>query len=98
MQLRKLLQLFEIYRPDIGYVQGMSYIAWMFVIRMDPLNSFICFTNMILTDPFLSSLYTFKQVNIRRTVSFFEECLNEKRPKLFKHMKNLSVDSELFII
>ena len=59
MELKKLLELFEIYRPDIGYVQGMSYFGWMFLIKMNPVNSFIAFSNVILTDPFVSSLYSF---------------------------------------
>jgi hypothetical protein len=56
-----MLELFEIYRPDIGYIQGMSYFAWMFLIRMNPINSFIAFSNIILTDPFVSNLYTFQE-------------------------------------
>ena len=59
-ELKKLLSLFEIYRPDIGYIQGMSYFGWMFLIRMNPINSFIAFSNVMLTDPFVSALYSFQ--------------------------------------
>lgn len=33
-EVKKCLEIFKIYRPDIGYVQGMSYLAWMFLIRL----------------------------------------------------------------
>ena len=59
-ELKKLLSLFEIYRSDIGYIQGMSYFGWMFLIRMNPINSFIAFSNVMLTDPFVSALYSFQ--------------------------------------
>lgn len=93
-----MLQLFEIYRPDIGYVQGMSYFAWMFLIRMNPINSFIAFSNVILTDPFVSNLYTFQEDKLKKIVSFFLQCLEDKKPKLFKYTKQLGVDPDLFII
>jgi len=66
--LKKLLSLFEVYRPDIGYVQGMSYFGWMFLIRMNPINSFISFSNVILTDPFASALYSFQEPKIKKIV------------------------------
>ena len=35
VEITKCLELFKLYRTDIGYVQGMSYLAWMFLIRME---------------------------------------------------------------
>ena len=34
--LRTVLGAFVIHRPDVGYVQGMSYLAGMFLLYMDP--------------------------------------------------------------
>lgn len=70
----------------------------MFLIRMNPVNSFIAFSNVILTDPFVSALYTFEEDKIKKIVSFFEECMNDKKPKLYKYTQQLGVESELFII
>jgi hypothetical protein len=97
-EIKKLLELFELHRPDIKYVQGMSYLAWIFLIRMNPYNAFACFCNLILSDTFVFSLYTFEELKIKKIVSYFGECLNDKRPKLYKHMMDLAVDSELFLI
>lgn len=98
VEITKCLELFKLYRPDIAYVQGMSYLAWMFLIRMEGYQAFSSFSNMILCDPFVHSLYTFKGGNIKKVIAFFEECLSDKKTKLFKHMKNMQVESELFII
>lgn len=76
----------------------MSYLAWIFLIRMNSFNSFSCFCNLILTDPFVYSLYLFNSTNLKRIVSYFEECLLDKRPKLYKHLCAAGVDFELFLI
>lgn len=76
----------------------MSYLAWMLLIRLEGYEAFVCFANMILCDPFIHSLYLFNGDNIRKIMAFYEECLQDKRPKLAKHMKNLMVEPELFII
>ena len=70
-EIKRLLQLFELYRPDIRYVQGMSYLAWIFLIRMSPYQAFTCFCNLILSDTFVYSLYTFNEQNIKKIVAFF---------------------------
>lgn len=36
--LRHILTAFVLYRPDIGYVQGMSYIGAMILLNMDTLE------------------------------------------------------------
>ncbi len=92
-EIKKLLQLFWLYRKDIGYVQGMSYLAWMLLIRMEPFEAFCSFANIMIMDPFIQSLYFFNGVKIREVVQFAEECLRDKKPKLYKHMKNLQVES-----
>lgn len=97
-EIRRLLHIFEVYRPDISYVQGMSYLAWIFLIRMDIYTAFRCFCNVMMGDSFINGLYSFDEVKIRTIIAFFEECLQDKKPKLFKHMQQLGVESELFCI
>lgn len=92
VEIKKLLELFEIYRPDIKYIQGMSYLAWIFLIRMNPYRSFSCFCNLVLSDPFVHALYMFEEQKIKRIVSYFEECLEDKKPKLHRHMKDLGAN------
>ena len=98
VEIRQLLELFEFYRPDIRYVQGMSYLAWILLIRMNPYHAFASFCNLILSDPFMHSFYTFQEQKIKQVMIFFGEVLRDKKPKLFKHMSDLGVDSELFLI
>jgi hypothetical protein len=40
----------------------------------------------------VSSLYFFKEARIKKIKDFYEKCMEDKRPKLLKHMKNLEVE------
>lgn len=65
----------------------MTYFAWMFVIRMDPCLAFSCFANVMITDPFMKALYMFDEPKIKQIVLFFSEVLNDKKPRLSKHIE-----------
>ncbi|KRX00448.1 Regulator of chromosome condensation 1/beta-lactamase-inhibitor protein II [Pseudocohnilembus persalinus] len=54
--LREVLMAFVMARPDIGYLQGMSYICAILVLYMDKFRAFVIFTNMI-TAPSLMPFY-----------------------------------------
>lgn len=51
--LQRMLEAFTMYRPDIGYVQGMSYVAATLLLYMDEQSAFITFCNMITKYPIM---------------------------------------------
>ena len=46
-KLHSVLGAYACYRPDVGYVQGMSFIAALFLLYLDPADAFICFANLL---------------------------------------------------
>ena len=76
------MEIFRIYRPDIGYVQGMSYIAWMILIRVDNYHGFKCFANIMLSDTFIHSLYLFNEKNIKKIIT--SQNRNKKKKAFLK--------------
>lgn len=42
-----MLEGFAVYRPDIGYVQGMAYIALTLLLNMDEFSAFVSFSNLL---------------------------------------------------
>lgn len=42
-----LLAAYVYYRPDVGYVQGMSFIAAVLILNMEPADAFVCFANLL---------------------------------------------------
>jgi hypothetical protein len=56
-RLQHVLEAYTCYRPDIGYVQGMSYLAAMFLLNVThDHDAFVCFANL-LHRPILLAFY-----------------------------------------
>ena len=45
--LQDVLEAYVCYRPDVGYVQGMSYLAAILLLYMDDFTAFQCFANLL---------------------------------------------------
>ena len=45
--LQTLLEVFVMLRPDLGYVQGMAFIAATLLLYMDEYSAFVCFANLM---------------------------------------------------
>lgn len=57
--LRSILEAYCLYRPDIGYVQGMACLAANFLMVMDEYSSFVCFSNLVVRSQLnTSSIHT----------------------------------------
>jgi len=65
----KILQLWEMYRPDIGFIQGMSYIAVLLRLNMSTYHAFKCFCNLVYTSDILFSNYCFDTKRVALTYS-----------------------------
>uniref|UniRef100_H3DRG6 TBC1 domain family member 14 n=1 Tax=Tetraodon nigroviridis TaxID=99883 RepID=H3DRG6_TETNG len=45
--LHSVLGAYTCYRPDVGYVQGMSFIAAVLILNLDTADAFIAFSNLL---------------------------------------------------
>lgn len=45
--LHNILGAYACYRPDVGYVQGMSFLAATLLLNMDETDAFIAFSNLL---------------------------------------------------
>lgn len=57
--LTALLKIFHIYRPDIGYTQGMAYHVSMLYTYFSEYETFKYFCNLLYTKEFIFNLYAF---------------------------------------
>eukprot|EP01103_Thecamoeba_quadrilineata_P001242 TRINITY_DN11097_c0_g1_i1.p1 TRINITY_DN11097_c0_g1~~TRINITY_DN11097_c0_g1_i1.p1 ORF type:complete len:442 (+),score=61.20 TRINITY_DN11097_c0_g1_i1:50-1375(+) len=96
-QLKEILEAFVSYRPDVGYVQGMSYIAAVLLLYMEPFTAFCCLANL-LNKPLLISFYRMDISAIKRHVDMLELLLSEYLPKLAEHFRQLSISLNYFIM
>ncbi|XP_072754056.1 TBC1 domain family member 14 isoform X2 [Anoplolepis gracilipes] len=45
--LQGILAAYAVYRPDVGYVQGMSFVGAVLSLNMEPSDAFACFANLL---------------------------------------------------
>ena len=94
--LVEVLQSYVAYRPDIGYVQGMSYLASMFLLNMDAPASFAGLANLLHQDIY----YSFFRMEIK-SMSYhllaFQALFSEQLPALYKRFKQLDISPDMYM-
>eukprot|EP01134_Creolimax_fragrantissima_P007553 CFRG7553T1 len=95
--LRTILETYVSYRPDIGYVQGMSFIASVLLLYMSELEAFTCFAN-ILNRPILMTFFRMDLAGIEPCIRTFNNLLQEHVPSVFVHLSTLGLHCDMFLI
>ena len=52
------MELLQLFRPDVGYVQGMTYPAMILIPVVGKVTAFTLFSNLVLGNPFFRQLMT----------------------------------------
>jgi len=80
--LKNILAAFSVFRPDMGYVQGMSYIAGSLLMHTgDEFAGFQCFANMMNLH-LMHSFYSFDMNKVNVFFHCFMRLLKERLPRL----------------
>ncbi|KAI3658945.1 hypothetical protein MP638_006321 [Amoeboaphelidium occidentale] len=95
--LMQVLQAFVVYRPDLGYVQGMSFVAAMFLLNLDLFDSFKALANLI-QRPFFTAFYLLREQDINRYFKVFSMLFAEYLPDLYLCFVKHSIEPQLFLI
>jgi hypothetical protein len=96
-QLASVLEAYVCYRPDVGYVQGMSYIAAVLLLNMDEYHAFTCFANL-LNNPCYMSFYSMNMDELRKYMDALEHGMSIFIPKVYKHLKELGINPEIYLV
>eukprot|EP00300_Choanocystis_sp_HF-7_P015452 c19062_g1_i3.p1 GENE.c19062_g1_i3~~c19062_g1_i3.p1 ORF type:complete len:784 (+),score=174.73 c19062_g1_i3:868-3219(+) len=98
-ELRTLLQVWVFYRPDVGYTQGMSYVAAMALLHMkDAPQAFQLFAN-VLCRLHLLTLYRVDLVDFRGHVfDVFNEACAVVLPSIHNRLKHFGVLPDQYLI
>lgn len=95
--LREILRAFVVSRPDIGYVQGLSYVAGSLLLQMDKFQSFVCLMNITL-NPNILPFYRLEEKGIRQRIEIFNDIFMCNLPALFERFSSLEILSEHFLL
>ena len=87
-----LLQSFALYRPDLKYIQGMSYLMVMLLIVYPPYKAFKMFCNLVVCKKILFDNYSFKKEANKRINRTIEDIVQRSAPKTYKFLKHSKVE------
>uniref|UniRef100_A0A8C5VWY3 Rab-GAP TBC domain-containing protein n=1 Tax=Microcebus murinus TaxID=30608 RepID=A0A8C5VWY3_MICMU len=95
--LHSILGAYTCYRPDVGYVQGMSFIAAVLILNLDTADAFIAFSNLLNK---LCQMAFFRVDHGLMLTYFaaFEVFFEENLPKLFAHFKKNNLTPDIYLI
>jgi len=85
------------YRPDVGYVQGMSYLAGNLLLYMSPFDAFVSFAHL-LNSPFFHVFLKLETDKMQERYRVFEDLLKDVEPELAKHLHQEGIAPELFLM
>ena len=95
--LRECLEAFAMHRPDLGYVQGMSYMAAMLLLNIsDQYLTFQCLVNLMVKDH-LFVFYLLDSSLIHQYLSLFDSALESSLNNVYVHFQNLNVNSDMYL-
>jgi hypothetical protein len=78
--LERVLLCFALYRPDIGYVQGMSFVVATLLLYMDEFEAFKCLANL-LSRRLYRDFYGLKKKAIDSYVKCFDHYFKKVRER-----------------
>jgi hypothetical protein len=93
--LRDLLVAYATYRPSVGYVQGMAYIASTFLVYMEPEQVFVCMGNLLHNHHFPDFLLVDMHA-IDLYAAAFTHVFRKELPALHRHLCTLGTHFTCF--
>ncbi|OEH77275.1 TBC domain-containing protein [Cyclospora cayetanensis] len=95
--LQTVLEAYVMLRPDLGYVQGMAFIAATLLLYMDEYSAFVCFANLMLRRS-LHAFYTFDMPVVEIYFRTFDALLEERHPQLLTHFEQIGIETDVFLV
>ncbi|XP_063228303.1 TBC1 domain family member 14-like [Bacillus rossius redtenbacheri] len=95
--LHSLLGAYVCYRPDVGYVQGMSFVAAVLILNMEAADAFVCFTNL-LNQPCLMAFFRLNQPMMHAYYHTYNDFFHENLPRLFAHFRESALSEDLYLL
>ncbi|XP_078422124.1 TBC1 domain family member 12 isoform X3 [Cetorhinus maximus] len=95
--LHSVLGAYTCYRPDVGYVQGMSFVAAVLILNLEEADAFIAFANL-LNKPCQLAFFRVDHSMMLKYFASFEVFFEENLPKLFAHFTKNNLTPDIYLI
>eukprot|EP00931_Biecheleriopsis_adriatica_P075388 TRINITY_DN49259_c0_g1_i1.p1 TRINITY_DN49259_c0_g1~~TRINITY_DN49259_c0_g1_i1.p1 ORF type:complete len:917 (-),score=167.24 TRINITY_DN49259_c0_g1_i1:81-2831(-) len=93
----RILEAYTFFRPDIGYVQGMSFLAAMLLLYLPPYQSFVGLCNLLNT-PSVLGLYTLEPRAVACRARVFGQLCAQQLPEVAHCIVSVGLTAEMFLI
>lgn len=96
--LRDILAAYVVYRPDLGFCQGMSNLAAMLLLNLTtPAQVFIAFANF-LNNELLLQFYRLNQPQMQQVYRYYDQQLAASFPRLSAHFRSIGFGCDLYLV
>jgi hypothetical protein len=96
--LRRVLRAYSQIDPDVGYCQGMNFIAAMFLMFLSEEESFWLLVVVMNEEPYsLRELFGENMSGAREVLFIAEKLVKQFLPKLYKHMHKEGIHHSMFV-
>ncbi|KAM9753436.1 uncharacterized protein ACNS7B_006722 isoform 2-T2 [Menidia menidia] len=96
-KLFRVLIAYAKYNPQVGYSQGMSYIAAVLLMQLgEEEEAFWALAALLDKSKYLAELFDLSLTKLQHQVKVFDQFLKHRKPQLSKHMESVGVSSVHF--
>lgn len=93
----RILEAYTFFRPDIGYVQGMSFLAAMLLLYLPPYPAFVGLCNL-LNSPSVLGLYRMELGAIQCRAAVFQRLCAAQLPRVARCIQTAGLKPEMFLL
>ncbi|XP_029290067.1 LOW QUALITY PROTEIN: uncharacterized protein LOC115009902 [Cottoperca gobio] len=97
-KLFRVLIAYAKYSPQVGYSQGMSYIAAVLLMQLGEEEAFWALTALLDKPKYLAELFDLSLTKVQHQVKVFDQFLKHRKPQLSQHMESVGVLSVHFVM
>ncbi|GAB9472610.1 hypothetical protein Gpo141_00009784 [Globisporangium polare] len=93
----EVLEAYICYRPDLGYVQGMSYLAAALCFHMDSFTAFKAMVSLMST----SLLFDMFRLEEKRTFHYlgvYNQIIEYELPRLHAHFQDSGIEAQMYAV
>lgn len=92
MKLGRVLRAYSAYDIQVGYCQGLTFLAGPLLLHMDDRSAF-CTLIQLMEDYDLRSMFTADMAGLQLRMYQFESLFSEQLPELYDYFKSLNVNN-----
>uniref|UniRef100_A0AAV1VBM9 Uncharacterized protein n=1 Tax=Peronospora matthiolae TaxID=2874970 RepID=A0AAV1VBM9_9STRA len=93
----EVLEAYICYRPDLGYVQGMSYLAATLCFHMDSFTAFKALV-ALMSSSLLFDMFRLEATRTFHYIDVYNQILQYELPALAAHFQETGIDAQMYAV